>query len=66
MPTIKIIENNEVEREDFAEQNDSCGSIEFRITKEQLEQLLEGKVVAMSDGEYCNFLSLKEGDVIDG
>lgn len=62
MPTIKVIENNEMEREEFTEQNDSCGTTEFFITKEDLTKLLEGKTIAMSDGEYCNFLTLKVGD----
>jgi hypothetical protein len=62
MPTIKIIENNESERDEFKEQNDSCGSTEFTISKEDLMKLLEGKTIAMSDEEYCNFLTLKAGD----
>lgn len=59
---LEIINNNEKERDDFRQRHDSCGSTEFVITKEQLFRLLEGKCIAMSDGEYCNFLSLKEGD----
>lgn len=59
---IKLEVINEDERDSFKERHDSCGTSEFKVTKEQLLQLLEGKVIAMSDGEYCNFLSLKDGE----
>lgn len=34
----------------------------FEITKEQIEQLLNGKLLAMNNGEYSTFIRLRESE----
>lgn len=56
---IELIEDTTDAREKFGE---NYGAYEFRLTREQVEGLLEGKVVAfdISEREYAGFVSLKK------
>ncbi|MDR3580762.1 MAG: hypothetical protein P4L44_12450 [Oryzomonas sp.] len=56
---IEIIENTAEARSQFGE---NYGAFEFKLTHEQVEGLLAGKVVAVdiSGREYTGFLSLKK------
>jgi hypothetical protein len=56
---IEIIENTAEARARFGE---NYGTFEFKLTLEQVEGLLAGKVVAfdISQREYTGFLSLKK------
>ena len=55
---IELIENTPESRVQFGE---NYGAFEFSLTREQLEGLLAGKVVAfdINGREYSGFLSLK-------
>lgn len=55
---IELIENTPEARTRFGE---NYGAFEFRLTREQLDGLLAGKVVALdiNGREYTGFLSLK-------
>lgn len=56
---IELIENTPEARAQFSE---NYGAFEFPLTREQIEGLLEGKVVAfdINGREYTGFLSLKK------
>jgi hypothetical protein len=56
---IEVIENTVKARAQFGE---NYGAFEFKLTHEQVEGLLAGKVVAfdISKREYTGFLSLKK------
>lgn len=56
---IELIEDTAEARAEFGE---NFGAYEFRLTREQVEGLLAGKVVAfdISQREYAGFLSLKK------
>ena len=46
---------------EYAAKNNAHDSIEFyKITKEQIDALLEGKIVITDNGEYTFVLQLKE------
>lgn len=55
---IELIENTTEARAAFGE---NYGAFEFRLTREQVEGLLAGKVVAfdVNEREYAGFLSLE-------
>jgi len=56
---IELIEDSKEARAQFGE---NFGTFEFKLTREQIEGLLAGKVVAfdISQREYAGFLSLKK------
>ena len=56
---IELIEDSAEAREQFGE---NFGAFEFRLTREQIEGLLAGKVVAFDIGEreYAGFLSVNK------
>lgn len=54
---LHIIENTKQAQNGFGHM---WGSGWYQITMEQIEQLKAGKQLAFSDGEYVNFISLKE------
>jgi len=56
---IELIEDTAEARAKFGE---NFGSFEFKLTRDQIEGLLTGKVVAfdISQREYAGFLSLKK------
>lgn len=56
---IELIENAPEARMQFGE---NYGAFEFSLTREQIEGLLEGKVIAfdINEREYTGFLSLKD------
>lgn len=54
---LHIIENTKEAQNEFGHM---WGSGWYQITLEQIEQLKAGKQLAFSDGEYANFISLKE------
>jgi len=56
---IELIEDTKEARAQFGE---NFGAFEFKLTREQIEGLLAGKVVAfdISQREYAGFLSLKK------
>lgn len=56
---IELIEDTAEARVKFGE---NYGSFEFRLTQEQAEGLLAGKVIAIdiSEREYAGFLSVKK------
>jgi hypothetical protein len=55
---IELIENTAEARAQFGE---NFGVFEFKLTRDQVEGLLAGKVVAfdINEREYAGFLSLK-------
>lgn len=55
---VELIEDTVEARVEFGE---NYGAFEFRLTQEQAEELLAGKVVAIdiSEREYDGFLSVK-------
>lgn len=56
---IELIEDTVEARAQFGE---NFGAYEFRLTREQIEGLLAGKVVAfdISQREYAGFMSVKK------
>jgi hypothetical protein len=56
---IELIEDTKESRARFGE---NFGAFEFKLTRDQIEGLLAGKVVAfdISQREYAGFLSLKK------
>jgi hypothetical protein len=56
---IELIEDTKEARAQFGE---NFGAFEFKLTREQIEGLLAGKVVAfdISQREYAGFLSFKK------
>ena len=56
---IELIEDTSEARAQFGE---NYGAFEFPLTREQIEGLLEGKVIAfdINEREYTGFLSLKK------
>jgi hypothetical protein len=56
---IELIDNTAEARAQFGE---NFGAFEFKLTREQIEGLLAGKVVAfdISQREYAGFLSVKK------
>jgi hypothetical protein len=56
---IELIEDTPESRAKFGE---NFGAFEFKLTREQIDGLLAGKVVAfdISQREYAGFLSLKK------
>lgn len=56
---IELIEDTAEARVEFGE---NYGAFEFRLTQEQAEGLLAGKVIAIdiSEREYAGFLSVKK------
>lgn len=56
---IELIEDTAEARAEFGE---NFGAFEFKLTREQIEGLLAGKVVAfdISQREYAGFMSLKK------
>ena len=56
---IELIENTSEARAQFGE---NYGAFEFKLTHDQVEGLLAGKVVAfdISEREYTGFLSLMD------
>ena len=38
------------------------GYSEYELTKEQVQQLLDGKIIAVNDGEYSAFFRFKESE----
>ena len=56
---IELIENTAEARAQFGE---NFGAFQFKLTREQIEGLLAGKVVAfdINEREYAGFLSLKK------
>lgn len=58
---LQIIENTEEARDEFGH---AWGSEDVFITRGDIGALLEGKVLAMFDGEYVTFVSLTPSEVI--
>ena len=56
---IELIEDTAEARAEFGE---NFGAFEFKLSREQIEGLLAGKVVAfdISQREYAGFMSLKK------
>ena len=54
---IKMIDANQVGAKSSPWGNTYC-----YITEEQLDELKNGKVIYVDDGEYCHFIVLKKGD----
>lgn len=38
------------------------GYSEYELTRDQVQQLLDGKIIAVNDGEYSAFFRLKESE----
>ena len=56
---IEVIEDT---KEDRAQFGNNYGAFEFKLTREQVGGLLEGKAIAfdINDREYTGFLSVKK------
>jgi hypothetical protein len=60
-PKIEVYDSLESAKQDFGE---NFGAYVFRLTRTQIEALLQGRVVAfdISNGEYAGFLVSDEHD----
>ena len=58
-PKIEVYDSLEIAKQEFGE---NFGAYIFRLTRAQIEALLQGRVVAfdISDGEYAGFLVTDE------
>lgn len=56
MDGIKMIEDTKEARDNYGY---LWGCSEHTITRSQVEELLNGKVMAMNDGEYVTFVKLE-------
>lgn len=56
---LKVIENNESSQDEFNSEVDTCGTSKVELSQEQLNSLQNGKCIALFDGEYTTFLTLK-------
>ena len=59
---LEIKENNKVEESKFA--SIGWGHDFELITKEQLEEVMRGKAIALFDGEYTTWIALKEPEKV--
>lgn len=59
---LEIKENNKVEEAKFSSIG-WCHGFEI-ITKEQLEEVMQGKAIAIFDGEYTTWIALKEPEKV--
>lgn len=56
---VEVIDNSYEEMEKYGFY---WGYSEYELTKEQVQQLLDGKIIAVNDGEYSAFFRLKESE----
>ena len=58
-PKIEVYESLEIAKQEFGE---NYGAFVFRLTRAQIEALLQGRVVAfdINEGEYAGFLVSNE------
>ena len=54
---VEIINDNKEEIAKFHKQG--WGESDYYITKEQLQELMDGKLIAIFDGEYTKTIKLK-------
>lgn len=57
MEEIEIIENTCNAQDEYGHR---CGSDWWKITREQIQALLDGKQLAFADDEYSSFISMEE------
>lgn len=57
--SVKVIDNS---YEAMKQYGFYCGYREYELTKDQVQQLLDGKIIAVNDGEYSGFFRLKESE----
>ena len=57
--TVEVIDNSYESMEKYGFY---LGYSEYELTKEQVQQLLDGKIIAVNDGEYSSFFRLKESE----
>lgn len=55
---IEILNNTKQEERKFAKRG--WGHLNYRITKEQLQEVIKGKAIAIDDGEYTHWIALEE------
>ena len=62
-PKIEVYESLEIAKQEFGE---NYGAFVFRLTRAQIEALLQGRVVAfdINEGEYAGFLVSDEMEKI--
>ena len=56
MDNVEMIDDTEEARDEYGH---LFGSSEHIITRSQVEELLNGKVMAMNDGEYVTFVRME-------
>lgn len=56
---VEVIENSYEAMEKYGFY---WGYSEYELTKDQVQQLLDGKIIAVNDGEYSAFFRLKESE----
>lgn len=57
MAKVEMIENTKEAKNNYGF---LWGCTEHTVTKKQVQELLNGKVMAMNDGEYVTFVSLEK------
>lgn len=55
---VEILDNTKQEEDKFAKHG--WGHTRYIITKEQLQEVLKGKAIAIDDGEYTHWIALEK------
>ncbi len=58
MEQVTILDNRKKDLDEYTKLG--WGSSSFEISKEQLDNFIDNGVIAIFDGEYTNFIFLKE------